>query len=185
MMLQDIPVRLGGPGATLSLALNVLLGLATAYSLWKFNQSKHWESTAGAYEKELSIQRQRADRISDENKELIALSAELRAKTDLTELQKAMLLQTQDARGYETRNQEVHQGIVNSLQELTKLSQERYAAVTATIEGQTVALQDTTKVLKSILEEIEASHRRADSASGEHGAAADAAAKSGKDLIRP
>lgn len=181
-------MRLGQTGATLSLVLNVMLAAVSAYSFWKSSQSKHWETTAGAYEKELSIQRQRADRLADENNGLVALAAELKAKTDLTELQKAMLLQSQDARGYEARNQEVHQGIVDSLIELTNLSRERYAAVTATIEEQTVALHDVTKVLKSILEEIEASHRRADSApSDETGAAADAAAKSGKGkgLVKP
>jgi hypothetical protein len=198
LILQDVmPVKMGQVGSVLSIGLNVILAALLAYVAYRSTQAKDWRGTAEAHKSELDLQRGRAERLEMENRRLVVAEAELKAKTDLSELQKAMLLQSQDAKGYETRNQEVHLKIVDGLSALIESSQKRYDAVTVTIRENTQALNDMgekmstafiqfTGVLERVADDLDASHRRADNAeSPEHGAAADAAAKSGRDLVRP
>lgn len=128
-----IPVVLGPAGSIVLFAFTVLLGLANAYQWYKSSKASHWQGTAEAYKEELSIVRERAERLATESKEMVKELAELKAKTDLSSLERQNL-------EADRRNQEIHERIVLSLNTLLDQGAVRYAQVTAVMSENTQAI---------------------------------------------
>jgi len=93
-------IALGPTGQLLLLVISLALALLT----WR---QRHWQSTAKAAQMavkvittELEVYRERADRLSKENRELVSDNAGLRTRTDLTPIVDAINSWTNESRGH-------------------------------------------------------------------------------------
>jgi hypothetical protein len=103
------------PWAGFLVLLTVILGSLNAYQLYKSREAGTWRGAANAYEAELKIVRARAERLTEENKELNRQVTELQARTDLSQLARD--------------STEQHAGIVIALRELSESSARHHAQV--------------------------------------------------------
>ncbi len=114
---------LSQPWATPLAVLAAILGLINVYQLYKSREAGTWKGAANAYEAELGIVRTRAERLTTEKEELARQVAELKARTDLTQL------------AHDSSEQ--HAGIVVALKELSEASARQHAQVTQAMTDQT------------------------------------------------
>jgi hypothetical protein len=103
--------------------LATLLGFINVYQLYKSREAGTWKGAANAYEAELGIVRTRAERLAAENLELTRQVADLKARTDLSQL------------AHDSSEQ--HAGIVLALRELSEASARQHAQLTQTMTEQT------------------------------------------------
>ncbi len=129
-----IPVVMGPAGSIILFVFTVLLGLANAYQWHKSTKASHWQGTAEAYKEELVIVRERADRLSNENSEMVKGLADLKAKTDLSSLERLNI----DA---DRRNQEIHERILLSLGTILESNATHHAQFTAVASENTHAIR--------------------------------------------
>jgi len=130
----SVPVAVGPVGTVLLSVLAVLLAGLNAYQWRKSSQASHWQGAALAYKEELVAVRDRCTRLETENTSLTKLSSELKAKTDLSTLERQSL-------EADKRNQEVHEKIVLNLNSLLENSATRYAQATAVLMENTSAIR--------------------------------------------
>jgi hypothetical protein len=128
-----LPVRLGTPGSIILSAIAIVLALLNAYQWKKSATAQQWKGAAEAHKANLEAVRERADRLSAENKEMLVCLAELRAKTDLTSLERQNLES-------DRRNQEVHERIVLTLNTLQQDGVKQSAQFSAALLENTSAI---------------------------------------------
>lgn len=131
----SLPVSLGPLGTLIVTGLAVILAGLNAYQWRRSGEADSLRGQVTALNGELNIVRERSNRLTDENIELAKVAGELRAKTDLSKMQR----QTQE---FESKNQEVHERIVRSLDMLTEKGSVRYESVIETISENTKGLYD-------------------------------------------
>jgi hypothetical protein len=123
-----------------------ILGAINVYQLYKSREAGTWKGTANAYEAELGIVRTRAERLTTENQELTRQVAELKARTDLSQL------------AHDSSEQ--HAGIVVALKDLSETSARQHAQLTQAMSDQTklfLGLQShTASVFESVAEQFRA-----------------------------
>ncbi len=129
-----LPVAVGPTGTILLSIIAVMLAGLNAYQWRKSTQASQWQGAALAYKEELVAVRERATRLETENTSLVQTLAELRAKTDLSSLERLSL----DA---DRKNQEVHEKIVLILNTLMDSNVTRYAQLTAVLLENTSAIK--------------------------------------------
>jgi hypothetical protein len=126
--------------------LATLLGLINVYQLYKSREAGTWKGAANAYEAELGIVRTRAERLATENLELTRQVADLKARTDLSQL------------AHDSSEQ--HAGIVFALRELSEASARQHTQLTQTMTEQTkmfMGLQShTAGVFEQVAEQFRA-----------------------------
>lgn len=122
----SIPVVVGPIGTVLLTILALALGGLNAYQWRKSSQASHWQGAALAYKEELVAVRERCTRLEGENMTLARLSTELKAKTDLSSLERQNL-------EADKRNQEIHERIVFTLNNLQENSTNRHAQLSAVL----------------------------------------------------
>ena len=115
LFLQTAGESAGQPWAVALGVLASILGAINVYQLYKSREAGTWKGAANAYEAELGIVRARAERLTEENKELNRQVTELQARTDLTQLARD--------------STEQHAGIVLALKELSESSARQHAQV--------------------------------------------------------
>ncbi len=134
-LLQDsLPVAVGPAGTILLTGLAVVSAGLNAYQWRKSTQASQWQGAALAYKEELVAVRERATRLENENLSLVTVSAELKAKTDLSSLERLNL-------EADRRNQEVHERIILSLNTLIDNSATRNAQISAVMMENTGTIQ--------------------------------------------
>jgi len=112
----------------------VVLGGLNAYQWRKSTQASQWQGAALAYKEELVAVRERATRLESENTTLVRTATELKAKTDLSSLERLNL-------EADKRNQEVHERILLSLKTLMDNGPAQYAQLTAVLLENTSAIR--------------------------------------------
>ena len=120
---ESFPVALGPLGTLLLSLLALASGSINVYQLYKSREAGAWRGAANAYEAELGIVRERAERLTTENKGLTSEVAVLKARTDLSQL------------AHDSSEQ--HAGIVLALRQLAEGEAQRYAQVTQMMTEQT------------------------------------------------
>jgi predicted nucleic acid-binding Zn-ribbon protein len=123
LFLQTAGESAGQPWAVALGVLASILGAINVYQLYKSREAGTWKGAANAYEAELGIVRTRAERLSTENQDLTRQVAELKARTDLTQL------------AHDSSEQ--HAGIVLALRELSESSARHHAQLTQAMAEQT------------------------------------------------
>jgi len=122
-----------------------MLAIVIAYQRYKSAEASRWQGTAAAYEKELVLVRARSERLEGENTELVRVSTELKAKTDLSSLERQNL-------EADRRNQEVHERIVLSLNTMIDSGATRYAQSTAVMMENTAAIRSLGEQMRNEFE---------------------------------
>lgn len=145
LLLQNAGAEVAShPGALPLGILAAILGAINVYQLYKSREAGTWKGTANAYEAELGIVRTRAERLTTENQELTRQVAELKARTDLSQLARD--------------SSEQHAGIVLALKELSETSARQHAQLTQAMSDQTklfLGLQShTASVFESVAEQF-------------------------------
>jgi hypothetical protein len=144
LLFQD--AGLSQPWATPLAVLAAVLGLINVYQLYKSREAGTWKGAANAYEAELGIVRTRAERLTTENQDLTRQVAELKARTDLTQL------------AHDSSEQ--HAGIVVALKELSETTARQHAQLTQAMSEQTkmfLGLQShTADVFEQVAEQFRA-----------------------------
>ncbi|HEX6182648.1 MAG TPA: hypothetical protein VFZ44_01975 [Pyrinomonadaceae bacterium] len=132
-----------------AVALGILasiLGAINVYQLYKSREAGTWKGAANAYEAELGIVRERAERLTAENQDLTRQVADLKARTDLSQLARD--------------SSEQHAGIVLALKGLSESSARQHAQLTQTMAEQTrmfLGLQShTAAVFEQVAEQFRA-----------------------------
>jgi len=129
-----VPIAIGPTGTILLSIIAVVLAGLNAYQWRKSTQASQWQGAALAYKEELVAVRERATRLETENTSLVTTLAELRAKTDLSSLERLSL-------EADKKNQEVHEKIVLILNTLMDSNVTRYAQLTAVLLENTSAIK--------------------------------------------
>jgi predicted nucleic acid-binding Zn-ribbon protein len=141
-MFQD--AGLTQPWAAFLALLAAILGVINVYQLYKSREAGTWKGAANAYEAELGIVRTRAERLTVENQELTRQVADLKARTDLSQL------------AHDSSEQ--HAGIVLALKDLSEASARQHAQLTQAMSDQTklfLGLQShTASVFESVAEQF-------------------------------
>jgi predicted nucleic acid-binding Zn-ribbon protein len=122
------------------------LGAINVYQLYKSREAGTWKGAANAYEAELGIVRTRAERLTAENQDLTRQVAELKARTDLSQL------------AHDSSEQ--HAGIVVALKELSETSARQHAQLSHTMAEQTKMFLGLQSHTASAFEQV-AEHFRA------------------------
>lgn len=125
---------LGQPGTILLASMTLVSAGLNAYQLYRGNQASRWKGTSEAFEKELIVVRARSARLEAENIEYVKTLSELKAKTDLSSLERLNL-------EADRRNQEVHERIILSLNTLIDNSTTRNAQLSAVLLENTSAIR--------------------------------------------
>ena len=129
-----IPAALGAPGAVLLTGIALLSAALNAYQWRKSTQASQWQGAALAYKEELVAVRERATRLETENNTLHQTAAELKAKTDLSSLERLNL-------EADRKNQEVHEKIVLILNTLVANDANNNAQLSAVLMENTGAIR--------------------------------------------
>lgn len=129
-----VPVAVGPLGTILLTAIAVALAAMNAYQWRKSSQASHWQGAALAYKEELVAVRDRCTRLEDDNTSLLKTSIELKAKTDLSSLERMNL-------EADKRNQEIHERIVLGLNNLESNNANRFAQLSAVLLENTSAIR--------------------------------------------
>jgi hypothetical protein len=137
---------LSQPWATPLAVLASILGLINVYQLYKSREAGTWKGAANAYEAELGIVRTRAERLTTENQDLTRQVAELKARTDLTQL------------AHDSSEQ--HAGIVLALKSLSETSARQHVQLTQAMTEQTKMFLGLQSHTASAFEQV-AEHFRA------------------------
>jgi hypothetical protein len=140
---QNFPPAVGPWWVTaILLVLFIASGVINLVQLAKGREVARWKSaaevaekTVNLYEKQLTAVRDRADRIDGENKTLLTENATLHAKTDLSRLQA-------QSEQFQRDNQDVQGRIVSGLEQVSRLSAERFADFGAVLSINTKAISD-------------------------------------------
>jgi trehalose-6-phosphate synthase len=125
LLLFDPPPQLGYAGWLVLLVLFIASGVIHLIQLRKSkgvetaknevqqaqNETSHWRGTAGAFEKELTVVRERCDRMEGSLKTAVEENAVLRTRTDLDALSKSLANEGR-------RAQEAHEAILHGLENL-------------------------------------------------------------------
>ncbi len=130
----SVPIAIGPTGTILLSVIAVVLAALNAYQWRKSTQASHWQGAALAYKEELVAVRERATRLEAENVSLVKTASELKAKTDLSSLERQNL-------EADRRNQEFHERILLSLNTLLDNNATRYAQLTAVLLENTSAIR--------------------------------------------
>jgi predicted nucleic acid-binding Zn-ribbon protein len=144
LLFQD--AGLTQPWAGFLVVLAVVLGSLNAYQLYKSREAGTWKGAANAYEAELGIVRARAERLTTENQDLTRQVAELKARTDLSQL------------AHDSSEQ--HAGIVLALKSLSETSARQHAQLTQAMAEQTKMFLGLQSHTASAFEQV-ADHFRA------------------------
>lgn len=131
---QTLPVVMGPLGSTLLVSMVLASGALNAYQWRKSSQASQWEGAAMAHKENLDAVTQKCDRLEADNIELVKTSTELKAKTDLSSLERQNL-------EADRRNQEVHERIVLTLNNLLENSTSRHAQLSAVLLENTHAIK--------------------------------------------
>jgi hypothetical protein len=146
LLFQNAEGAAASPWAIPLAILATLLGLINVYQLYKSREAGTWKGAANAYEAELGIVRTRAERLATENLELTRQVADLKARTDLSQL------------AHDSSEQ--HAGIVLALRELSEASARQHTQLTQTMTEQTrmfMGLQShTAGVFEQVAEQFRA-----------------------------
>jgi hypothetical protein len=146
LLFQNAGEVVSQPWATALGLIAAILGSINVYQLYKSREAGTWKGTANAYEAELGIVRTRAERLATENQELTRQVADLKARTDLSQL------------AHDSSEQ--HAGIVVALKELSETSTRQHAQLTQAMSDQTklfLGLQShTARVFESVAEQFRA-----------------------------
>jgi hypothetical protein len=132
----SMPFGLGPTGTVVTLFFLVILGVLNVVQYRQrqrvdvakreteaaINETNHWKGTAGAYEKELGVVRDRCDRLEKENQDIAKHIGDLQAKTDLKPLM------------------EIQIGIVKALQDLSSANADRYVKAMDMVAQNTAAI---------------------------------------------
>lgn len=141
----SIPVVLGTPGTILLSLVTLASGITNAYQWKKSATAQQWRGAAEAHKANLDAVRERAERVDEENKVLRVLAAELKAKTDLSSLERQNL-------EADRRNQEVHERIVIGQNTLLSNTATRSAEIVAALSENTAAIQQMVSGMKQEFE---------------------------------
>lgn len=134
LLQEALPIAVGPVGTILLSVIAVALGATNAYQWRKSTQASQWQGAALAYKEELVAVRERATRLETENITLVRTATDLKAKTDLSSLERLNL-------EADRRNQEVHERIVLSLNSLMDGNITRHAQLTAVLLENTSAIK--------------------------------------------
>ncbi len=130
----SLPIAVGPAGTILLTIIAVVLAALNAYQWRKSTQASQWQGAALAYKEELVAVRERCTRLETENISNVKVLSELKAKTDLSGLERQNL-------EADRRNQEVHEKIVLSLNTLIDQSTTRNAQLLAVMLENTAAIR--------------------------------------------
>ncbi len=146
ILFQSAGEAVSQPWATALGILAAILGAINVYQLYKSREAGAWKGAAGAFEAELGIVRARAERLTTENQDLTRQVADLKARTDLSQL------------AHDSSEQ--HAGIVLALKDLSETSTRQHAQLTQAMSDQTklfLGLQShTANVFESVAEQFRA-----------------------------
>lgn len=148
---QQLPVAPWYVTAFLAL-LFIASGVVNVVQMSKSRQLERYKAlvdaadkATGIYSEELSVVRQRCDRIESENKSLLTENVVLKSKTDLSRLQ-------EQAEKFQRENQTVQQKIVDGLTEFAHVGTERFANASEILAKNTQAINDLGRHMTSEFE---------------------------------